>query len=542
MFSAHIFFDDAFEISDVCDDWMQVNQFVRLFIATVDDAGSYVHQTNITLRPPKKVPTPYGGRLVYTLPGKTKMIVHLKDKSKIRHKKRWSQCMYMYYLLGHRLMELPIAVARKDVLAENTYILTLDGDIDFQPSAVSLLVDLMKKNKNLGAACGRIHPIGSGPMVWYQLFEYAIGHWLQKATEHMIGCVMCSPGCFSLFRAKALMDDNVMRRYTTKSEEPHHYVQYDQGEDRWLCTLLLQRGYRVEYSAASDAYTHCPEGFNEFFNQRRRWVPSTIANIIDLLMDYKHTVKINDNISLPYIWYQCMLMSGTIIGPGTIFLMLVGAFVAAFDISNWTAFYYNLWPIVIYTICCLTCKSNWQLLLSSILSTFYALIMMAVIVGTALQLGEDGVASPSSIFLISMVGSFFTAALLHPQEFWCVVPGLIYLLCIPSMYLLLIIYSITNLNVVSWGTREVAVKKTKKELEEEKKMAQRRVKKGSNRVWSFLPNYSDNDDDEAGIDFSIGNIIRLMLFTHKKEDNQIHLYKIAESLETLNRRLDHIER
>jgi hypothetical protein len=34
----------------------------------------------------------------------------------------------------------------------------------------------------------------------YQKFEYAIGHWLQKATEHMIGCVLCSPGCFSLFR------------------------------------------------------------------------------------------------------------------------------------------------------------------------------------------------------------------------------------------------------------------------------------------------------------------------------------------------------
>lgn len=76
------------------------------------------------------------------------------------------------------------------------------------------------------------------------------------------------------------------------------------GEDRWLCTLLLQRGYRVEYSAASDAYTHCPESFNEFFNQRRRWVPSTMANIMDLLVDYKKTIKINDNISLPYIWYQ----------------------------------------------------------------------------------------------------------------------------------------------------------------------------------------------------------------------------------------------
>ena len=43
-----------------------------------------------------------------------------------------SQCMYMYYLLGHRLMELPISIERKNVLAENTYLLTLDGDIDFQ--------------------------------------------------------------------------------------------------------------------------------------------------------------------------------------------------------------------------------------------------------------------------------------------------------------------------------------------------------------------------------------------------------------------------
>ena len=49
---------------------------------------------------------------------------------------------------------------RKEKLAENTYILTLDGDIDFQPSAVKLLVDLMKKDKGIGAACGRIHPVG----------------------------------------------------------------------------------------------------------------------------------------------------------------------------------------------------------------------------------------------------------------------------------------------------------------------------------------------------------------------------------------------
>jgi hypothetical protein len=70
--------------------------------------------------------------------------------------------MYMYYLLGHRLMELPIHVKRKEVIAKNTFILALDGDIDFKPEAVHLLIDLMKKDEKLGAACGRIHPVGNG--------------------------------------------------------------------------------------------------------------------------------------------------------------------------------------------------------------------------------------------------------------------------------------------------------------------------------------------------------------------------------------------
>ena len=74
------------------------------------NAGEEIYKNSKSkfyLTPYKKIPTPYGGKLVYQLPGKTLLQVHLKDKSKIRHKKRWSQCMYLYYLLGHRLMENP---------------------------------------------------------------------------------------------------------------------------------------------------------------------------------------------------------------------------------------------------------------------------------------------------------------------------------------------------------------------------------------------------------------------------------------------------
>lgn len=359
---AHIFFDDAFitDRTKCLENTAPLNSYVKILINNLDEAAREVYRTRIKISAPTKIVTPYGGKLIWTLPGRTKMIAHLKHKAKIRRKKRWSQVMYMYYLLGYRIMQMDVSAERKMVIAQNTYLLALDGDIDFQPHAVHLLVGRMKIDPDLGAACGRIHPIGKGPMVWYQIFEYAIGHWLQKATEHVIGCVLCSPGCFSLFRGRALMENSVMRKYTTESEEALHYVQYDQGEDRWLCTLLLKQKFRVEYSAASDAYTHAPEGFNEFYNQRRRWVPSTMCNIMDLLCDAKTIVDKNNSISMLYILYQGMLMVGTILGPGTIFLMMVGALVSVFDTDIWTSFLWNFLPVFAFMVICYYCDQKYQ--------------------------------------------------------------------------------------------------------------------------------------------------------------------------------------
>ncbi|XP_076251773.1 chitin synthase chs-2-like [Rhynchophorus ferrugineus] len=517
----HIFFDDAFVRKSKDDNDPHVNSYVLDLVTTIGEAATEVHKTTVRIRPPVIYPTPYGGRLVWVLPGKTKMIAHLKDKAKIRAKKRWSQVMYMYYLLGHRIMDNEeFTPERVKVISKNTYIMALDGDIDFQPEAVHLLVQYMKKNDSLGAACGRIHPVGSGTIAWYQVFEYAVGHWMQKATEHVIGCVLCSPGCFSLFRASALMDHNVMARYTTRSEEARHYVQYDQGEDRWLCTLLLQRGYRVEYSAASDAYTHCPEGFNEFYNQRRRWMPSTMANILDLLQDSKHIIKVNDNISTLYIFYQVVLMIGTVIGPGTIFLMLVGAFVTAFGLNQWSAFMYNLIPIAIFVLTCIFCDSNTQLTVAAAISGFYGLVMMAVLIGVVMQINQDGILAPSSLFFFIMMGEYIVAAIIHPKEFYCLKYGIIYLVTVPSMYLLLVIYSVFNMNNVSWGTREVTVVANKSEgAQEEKK--EEPIKKALSPVISMVYKVRDFFAD---------------CFSDSK-----HLVLISNSLVNIEQKTGHIE-
>ncbi len=80
-------------------------------------------------------------------------------------------------------------------------------------------------------------------MVWYQKFEYAVGHWLHKTAEHVFGCVLCSPGCFSLFRAAALMDDNVMKKYTIKASKALHHIQYDQGNSKIRGAVSQNRGF-----------------------------------------------------------------------------------------------------------------------------------------------------------------------------------------------------------------------------------------------------------------------------------------------------------
>lgn len=56
-------------------------------------------------------------------------------------------------------------------------------------------------------------------------------------------------------------------------------------------------------------------------------------------------------------------------------------------------------------------------------------------------------------FLSSAVvaGCMVIAGLLHPQEFWDLASGLLYFLTIPSGYLLLTIFMLTNMHNVSWG-------------------------------------------------------------------------------------------
>ncbi len=155
--------------------------------------------------------------------------------------------------------------------------------------------------------------------------------------------------------------------------------------------------------------------------------------------------------------------------------------------------------------------------------------------------------APTTLSMILVFGSFFLAAICHPQEFWCLPYVIIYYITIPAMYLLLVIYSIFNLHVVSWGTREVPKKKTKAELEEEKKKEEElkkaaKKKKKDGGILDFLYKQSGGPQERGGLEFSLANLFKIMCFTHEEPDDpKKQLIKLAASMDEVSNRLSKIE-
>jgi len=45
---------------------------------------------------------------------------------------------------------------------DKSFILALDGDVDFKPDAFELVLNRCVRNDSVAACCGQIHPKGSG--------------------------------------------------------------------------------------------------------------------------------------------------------------------------------------------------------------------------------------------------------------------------------------------------------------------------------------------------------------------------------------------
>ena len=293
--------------------------------------------------------------------------------------------MYMNYVINHRIRD-------ERLNPRDTFILTTDADIDFKAKSVVVLLDMLASNPSVAAVCARTHPKGQGLLYWYQLFDYAIGHWFQKPAEHILGSVLCSPGCFSVFRCSAL--NLVLEEYSTEVTSASEFLKKDMGEDRWLCTLLVKEGLRLEYCAISEDYTYVPMEFDEFYKQRRRWIPSTLANLLMLVSDSGIITRGNDSISILYILYQCIMVFSTAISPATV-ILIIAAGLDTFHVPYALVVTVVVIIAFLYGLVCLYASPKTQLDVARVLTFVFSLIMSVVIIGIIKSIIDSIISDPT---------------------------------------------------------------------------------------------------------------------------------------------------
>ncbi|EIW76465.1 glycosyltransferase family 2 protein [Coniophora puteana RWD-64-598 SS2] len=220
--------------------------------------------------------------------------------------KRDSQILLMHYLNRVHFdapmypLELEIYHQMRNVIgidpAFYEYIFTVDADTIVTPESLNRLVAATADDSKIIGICGEtklFNPEGS----WWtmiQVYEYYISHHLSKAFESLFGSVTCLPGCFSLYRIRTadkgrpvIISNRIIDEYAENHVDTLHKKNlFSLGEDRFLTTLLLKHfpTFKTKFIPHAVSHTTAPESFRVLLSQRRRWINSTIHNLVELLV------------------------------------------------------------------------------------------------------------------------------------------------------------------------------------------------------------------------------------------------------------------
>ncbi len=175
------------------------------------------------------------------------------------------------------------------------YIFMIDADTMTTPEALTILISSCVRDRRIIGTCGETKLMNEENSLFtmLQIYEYFISHHLTKAFESLFGSVTCLPGCFSLYRIRTadkgqplIISDDIIREYSVDDIDTLHKKNlFSLGEDRYLTTLVTKYfpQYHLKFNADALARTTAPEEFSVLLSQRRRWINSTVHNLVEML-------------------------------------------------------------------------------------------------------------------------------------------------------------------------------------------------------------------------------------------------------------------
>ncbi|BFZ61984.1 Chitin synthase, class 3 [Saitoella coloradoensis] len=179
-------------------------------------------------------------------------------------------------------------------------VLMVDADTKVFPDSLTHMVSTMVRDPEVMGLCGETK-IANKTQSWVtaiQVFEYYISHHLSKSFEAVFGMVTCLPGCFCMYRIKApkgpagywvpiLNNPDIVAHYSENVVETLHQKNLLLlGEDRFLSTLMLKTfpKRKMMFVPAAVCKTVVPDEFKVLLSQRRRWINSTVHNLMELVL------------------------------------------------------------------------------------------------------------------------------------------------------------------------------------------------------------------------------------------------------------------
>lgn len=171
----------------------------------------------------------------------------------------------------------------------------VDGDTELSSDSILRFVAAMSNDEHISGICGETLLMNESQswVSMIQVYEYFITHNLSKAFESLVGSVTCLPGCFSMYRiytadgSPILSSSKLIEEYGKKNINTLHLKNLlSLGEDRYLTTLILKHfpAMRTKFTSYAKAKTSVPAQWSVLLSQRRRWINSTVHNLVELVM------------------------------------------------------------------------------------------------------------------------------------------------------------------------------------------------------------------------------------------------------------------
>lgn len=219
--------------------------------------------------------------------------------------KRDSQMVVMrflnrvHYNLPMSPLELEMHHQIRNIIGVNPtfyeFMLQIDADTVVAPDSATRMIASFLNDTRIIALCGEtsLSNSKSSIITMIQVYEYYISHNLTKAFESLFGSVTCLPGCFTMYRIRAaetgkplFVCKEICEEYAEIRVDTLHMKNLlHLGEDRYLTTLLLKHHpkFKTKYIFTAHAWTIAPESWTVFMSQRRRWINSTVHNLMELI-------------------------------------------------------------------------------------------------------------------------------------------------------------------------------------------------------------------------------------------------------------------